>query len=361
MINTRQASTKSKKVSYTLLAILGLMLAFVIVRFLMPSWTTHRLLTWDVMGYYLYLPAIFTYSDFFTLSFLPDILATYNPTPFLYQAIALDGGDYVMRYTYGVSLFYLPFFLLGHLAAYILNYPTDGFSAPYQFFIGISAIVYTGIALWLLRKVLVQYFSDSAIALALLVLLGGTNFLQYVAIDGAMPHSYLFLLYALVLYYTMRWHQSPRWHHALIIGLAIGLATLSRPTEIIIGLLPLLWGISSKASLQDKIHLLAKHYRHLFILALAAAIVILPQLLYWKATTGQFLYYTYDDQGFEWGNPHIGEILVSFRKGWLLYTPLAGLALLGFFFLHRRAQAITLALLTFFLLNFYIIARVGGC
>ena len=45
-------------------------------------------LTWDVSGYYLYLPAVFIYGDLRELTFMPDILERYEPTFELQQPFA---------------------------------------------------------------------------------------------------------------------------------------------------------------------------------------------------------------------------------------------------------------------------------
>jgi hypothetical protein len=49
-------------------------------------------------------------------------------------------------------------------------------------------------------------------------------------------------------------------------------------------------------------------------------------------------------------------VLFSFRKGWLLYTPLMGLALIGFVFLFRFRKALFWSIFAYFLVSFYVIA-----
>ena len=104
-----------------------------------PKWEkpqTEATLSWDVMGYYLYLPAALIYKDLKTLSFKDDILKEYHPTSSFYQAFPYTNGNYVMKYPIGMAILYFPFFLIAHFLAGLLDYPTDGFSLPYQ--MGIS-------------------------------------------------------------------------------------------------------------------------------------------------------------------------------------------------------------------------------
>jgi len=104
-----------------------------------PKWEkpqTEATLSWDVMGYYLYLPAAIIYKDLKKLSFKDQIIKDYHPTTGFYQAFLHESGNYVMKYPIGLAILYLPFFLIAHLLAIIGGYPTDGFSLPYQ--MGIS-------------------------------------------------------------------------------------------------------------------------------------------------------------------------------------------------------------------------------
>ena len=47
------------------------------------------------------------------------------------------------------------------------------------------------------------------------------------------------------------------------------------------------------------------HYKKLLLAALFGGAIIFIQLLYWKTVTGQWVYYSYDDQKLEFLRPHI--------------------------------------------------------
>ena len=79
----------------SLATILVLFLLLVQVRLWLPYFNTHNVqavLTWDAMGYYLYLPAHFIYHDLSRLAFIPDIMREYSPTGSFYQAYPAPGG-----------------------------------------------------------------------------------------------------------------------------------------------------------------------------------------------------------------------------------------------------------------------------
>lgn len=50
-----------------------------------PRWKgvyTEATISWDVSGYYMYLPAALIYQDLKKLAFFPDIQRKYNPDPY---------------------------------------------------------------------------------------------------------------------------------------------------------------------------------------------------------------------------------------------------------------------------------------
>ena len=85
-------------------------------------------ITWDKFGYYLYLPAFF-YDDPAKLNNFQHMLEIYNPGGG-YAALKAPNGNYVMKYSCGMALMYLPGFAIGHFAAKIFGYPVDGLSYP---------------------------------------------------------------------------------------------------------------------------------------------------------------------------------------------------------------------------------------
>ncbi|GAA4350929.1 hypothetical protein GCM10023185_09120 [Hymenobacter saemangeumensis] len=348
---------------YSLAAIVALFLLLIQVRLWAPYFNTHNVqavLTWDAMGYYLYLPAHFIYHDLSRLSFIPEILREYNPTGSFFQAFpAPDGpaGAMIMKYPIGLAILNTPFFWLGHWAARHWNYAQDGFSAPYQVAIAFGSIVYSLLGLGLLRRVLLRYVSDVVAALTLTLIVLGTNYLQYSAIDGAMAHNVGFTLYALLLWLTVRWHEQPRRWLAAAIGLTLGLLVIVRPSDMVAVLIPLLWGITSAAAAREKLHLLLhRHRAHLLLLLGCGVLAVLPQLLYWKWASGHFIVYSYEEQGFSFLKPHTRQVLFSFRKGWLLYTPLMVLPLVGLVVLWRRNRAVAVPVLAYFLVNLWVVS-----
>ena len=59
----------------------------------------------------------------------------------------------------------------------------------------------------------------------------------------------------------------------------------------------------------------------------------------WKWQTGSWVVYSYKDEGFDFMHPHFWEFLFSFQKGWLLWSPIIGIAFFFAALFHFR-QAI---------------------
>lgn len=348
--------------SYSLIAILVLFLLMVQARLWAPYWDTRNvqaILTWDAMGYYLYLPAQFIYHDLSQMHFVADIMREYSPSGSFYQAAQVPGGPeghLVMKYTCGLAILWTPFFWLGHWAAGWLHYPQDGFSAPYQIAIAFGGLMYGLLGLGLLRRVLLRYYSDVVTTLVLVTLVLGSNYFQYAVFDAAMAHSVLFTLYALLLWLTVRWHERPTRWGALVIGLTLGLMVLIRPSEAVAAVLPVLWGIGSVAAARQKLALLITRWPDVLLLGMGGVLGALPQALYWKWATGHFLFYSYGDQHFSFLHPHTWDVLFSFRKGWLIYSPLLLLPLAGLLVLWRRNRPVAMPVLAFFLLNLWVVS-----
>ncbi|PZF72943.1 glycosyltransferase family 39 protein [Taibaiella soli] len=317
--------------------------------------------TWDAFGYYMYLPAVFTYHDFKKLDWLTEIDKKYSVTGGDgWQAEKQENGNYVFKYLGGVAILEMPWFFIGDFVARNYGYPVDGFSPPYQYALGFGVLVYCLLAILLLRKILLRYFDDTTTAITLLLLCLASNFIQYAAVDNAQSHVYIFPLYVLVLFATIKWHERPKIGWAALIGYVIGLATISRPTEAIMVFIPIFWATQNKEAAKEKWAMVKAHRKQVFVAAFFGILGILPQLIYWKITSGSFIF----DVGSKWVflNPWF-RVLFGFEKGWFIYTPVTLFLIAGMFFI--RKFPFRKSVLWFCLLNIYIIIawddwRYGG-
>ena len=332
-------------------------ISIVFFRFVYPP---VNILSWDVFGYYLYLPARFIYHDvgLHDINWVKAIVEKYPTSDTLYQISSVPQGGWVIKYCMGLAILNAPAFFIAHSISGLLGYPADGFSLPYQYSFAISGLIFAISGIFMLRKILIEYFDELTTSIVLVLIVLGTNYFQLTSFDGMLTHNYLFTLYTFIVWFSIKWHRNPKARYAAWLGLFMGLAILTRPSELVCLIIPLLWGIHNKDTFISKWKTIIHYWSHLIWLASALFLAGLPQLIYWKSVTGHWLYYSYNNpgEGFEFLRPYILQVLFSFRKGWFIYTPLMIVALIGLYFLFKRNRPMFPVILAYFLVNLWVVS-----
>jgi hypothetical protein len=116
-----------------------------------------------------------------------------------------------------------------------------------------------------------------------------------------------------------------------------------------------LYDVQSFSALAGKVKRLLGSPRFLLLFGVLALLVFLPQLLYWHRQTGYWLFYSYGEKGsFFFLRPRIADGLFSYRKGWLLYTPVMILALAGIPLLYKKYKLFFASVAVTFILAVYV-------
>lgn len=341
------------------LAVLFFVLAALIEIHKFGAWRKAELFEWDIEGYHHYLPATIIHGDVSDLSYVDSLDRMMHDvqdhTSFGIHRME-STGRHLNKFTYGVSLFNLPGFLIAHAyARFTDSAMADGYTRPYQIAVMLSTVLFAAIGLWLLSEFLLRCVSGRDATVALVIIGFGTNLFFYSTLNSGMSHAYVFFLFAWVLWLTDRWHRENRPVHATLIGLAVGWSLLTRPTDGLILIVPLLWrsGPESTGSLE----IIRRHPAHLLWALLAMLIIWLPQLLYWKLVTGSFIHYSYHDEGFDFAHPHILDGLFSYRKGWLLYHPLVAIGIIGLLLMlvRRGTRDMAVPVAVYIVLTIYVV------
>lgn len=306
------------------LGLIGFLLLVQLVS--LKSWQKPDAIRHDMNSYYSYLPAAFIHHDL-SLSF------DHESHRDLYSWTTQAAHGRVQRMTMGVALMQTPFFLTADGIARLLGWERNPTSPFYLFWIFLGSVVYLFLGLLLLYQLYTQYFSKWLVLLGLVILAFGTNLYYYSFHEAMMSHVFLFFLYSALLLINHHWHQQPSWGKAILLGLVLGLLVLIRPVHLLALWVPILY----QAGSAEKWRLLRKHLAHVGVAALLAFSVFFLQMLYWKSLSGTWFYYSYGDEGFFWGDSKVWEGLVGFRKGWLVYSPLMILSILGIPLLWKKA------------------------
>lgn len=321
------------------------------------DWTNLR---YDSGIYYAYLPATFIKKDPLW-TFLDDAEAHVHEKGVQYWADRSEKGKWIPKVTMGKAFMDLPFFLAADwFTKKSSRHERNGFSKPYKYAILLATVFYTLLGLVLLRTVLLRFFTDKITAVVLLLLALATNLYLYTTHETGMSHPHTFFLLCAALWLTLSWTSDKKTGHAILFGLICGLILLIRPVNLLLFLpLPFLTPSFQGARLGKSTFLSGLKSFFVskkFIIAVAAALVVVfPQLLFWKLQSGYWLFYSYgDDEGFFFNKPNIWNGLFSFRKGWLIYTPIMLFAVVGLPLLFRKNPWLSLTISLTFLVVLYL-------
>lgn len=297
----------------------------------------------DVDQYYSYLPAYFIHDDI-------DFKFEHS-----YWLIKAENGNKVPKVTMGLAYMNAPFFLIGDLWAKNSSYKRNGYTFPYVLCIRLGVLCYFLLGMLYLAKSLLKFFNELTVVVTCALIFLGTNLLYYTLGHGEMPHSYLFFLFAIIIYHSICWHEKGKLKHVLMLAFFGGLAVIVRPTTGLILLTPLLYGITSFSRFKEKLYFFWRQKWSILISAAVFVLPLIPQLIFWKIQTGNYFFFSYgNDERFFFTSPHIIDFLFSYRKGWLLYTPIMVFAMIGIFFLKRKVKELKLVVPLIVIITVYV-------
>ena len=303
-------------------------------------WKRSDVFVVDSGGYYLYLSSKFITNDIGDASYVNQIRASYRPDlDANYGVMTLPNGKKVFHYPIGMAFAYAPWFGLAHAFSLVHGNPADGYSMPYQALVAVGCMLYALWGLWLLGQELRRYFPDHLAALTILGIGLGTNLLCYATYEATMSHATLFFLNVLLLRNTRAWYERGGWPQALGLAVGFGFMMLIRPSEVMMMAVPVLWGVTSLAAGRQRLAFWLSRWAQVLAMVLMVGAIGSIQLLFWRVVGGSWLIDFYPGQTFHFADPHLMDGLFSVRKGWLFWTPLMALALLGIIWTRRFVAA----------------------
>lgn len=316
-------------------------------------------ISYDNFGYYMHLPAKYIYNDIeLETNWHKTINEKYNNTPTYFQTATTDNGKTLMRFYKGMSYLWTPAFLTAHWYAQSTDYPADGFSMPYARALIIFGALFSILGLFIARKILLHYFNEKITALTLLVVYGGTMIFFFITLGNDAPHAYLFTLFASLIWFTIKWHETPKYKYAIMLGVTMGFIVSIRMMEMIVAIIPVLWGVYSRDSLKQKINLVKENYLQVAVAVIIAICFLIPQFYYYFKITGSIFVNIYNDPGnsFNFTHPRFAHVLIGFRKGWFIYSPLSMLGIIGLIMCYRKYKFYFWPVVIYLSILVYIIA-----
>lgn len=309
----------------------------------------HKFIAGDGFGYYSYLPAKFIFNDpnydFKWFNKAHDANYVYSAFPNPEQNLLVEyGNKKINKYYQGLSFIWMPFFVFGHVIAKITHYPADGFSLPYQLAIGLASLFYLFLGLFYLRKLLQKLFKDDLAATIAPIFIFYGTYLYYYGINlNSQSHVYSFTFITLFMYFAFNFckEDNNKLTNFLLSALCLAIVACIRPLNgLVLFVTPLFF---TKTTFKNIFKFQELKLAHLAIALLTIA-VLYHQLSIMYIQTGTFLPYTYTDEHFDFSNPRLFDVLISYHSGWFVYVPLAFISFFGAFFLPTLKQKIVLPL-----------------
>lgn len=250
----------------------------------------------------------------------------------------------------GAAVVWMPLYLAAHSVILILNrigveIPADGISTPYA----MAAAVGSSCAVWLgmtmVFSSLRRWFSVKASFFAVTLLWVASPIIWYQTEEAWMSHAPSFFAASLVFWIWVRGRDSGVWRGRIILGCAIGLAMLVRPSHAVLLLLPIV--DAARSVYADK--QLLKAAGRLAAGLCAAFLVFGLQVLTWALLYDWFRAGIYTPPGspMRWASPAMVEVLFSAHHGLFAWHPALAAGFLGLpaFWRRDRYGAAVLAVL----------------
>lgn len=333
-----------------------IILSYFYLRPLNSEW--FRIITADGLGYYSYLPAKFIHHDdnldfkWFNETY-PKYYA-YNSFSVPVENFSADyNGKTINKYYPGLSFLWIPFFFFAHFLSHLFNFQPDGLSVLYQICIGFSAVLYTCLGLWFLRRLIFKLFNNALIAtLVPIVIFYGTNLFSFTIYYGTFSHAYTFSFISMALYFAWCFFNESenKLNNFLLFSFCFLVVVFIRPFNILFLIaLPFVF----KKSFISGLNNLKINFKTIGVLIITALLLYYQFSILFKQT-GTLFPNTYTGEKFYFNKPpHLFGVLFSYQCGWFLYVPLAFLSCLSVFFIKKNKRFVFLFLLLALIIYLY--------
>lgn len=264
-----------------------------------------------------------------------------------------SNGIWYNKYPVGLAVLELPFFLFADLYTQITGGIRNGLSGPYQLSVIISGMFYFVFGLFLTYKVLRRRFTEKLTVGLLVFLIAGTNILHYAVYEPSMSHIYSFFFISMVIFLLDKYLVKPTNKLIVFIGIGIAFITLIRNINIVFAVIPIFLIVKSAVP-SNKLNTLLKI---ILIWGIISIIIFIPQMLYWKMSTGGFIAYGYSMESFDFLHPHIFEFLFDMKSnGLFFWHPLLILIIPGSYYWIKSKDRLGSISIIFLLFLVYILS-----
>lgn len=254
---------------------------------------------------------------------------------YLPEFIINNDFSFYVKYPIGTALCELLFFLPAHFITVLTN-PTEaiGYGGLYEWAVAIAGLCFFIIGIVFIYNVLLRLYSRKTALISIAVMVLGTPLFLYATKYACFSHIYTFGLCSVLMYFTVALDEKRERFYSFLIGLIIGWLFLVRNVNVLFVLFYLLMGVGVKGEWTKNIKAVFSKRRLPFHI-IGGLIITIPQFLYWKHATGDFILNTYSDESFSFIlRPKIFEVLFSDAKGLFIFAPILIFAIIGIVFMR---------------------------
>jgi hypothetical protein len=284
----------------------------------------------------------------------------YNQTRYI-ASIQVDPytGNHFNQYPFGTSLLWSPYFLIGHLIAFITGSAMDGYSMPYVYMVCLGSAINAFLGLLLVFSMLRKYFKRKIALLSLVTIWLASPLFYYMYFESSMSHANSFLVATLFIYFWHKTYNNRSTKQWIILGFLAGLTILVRYQNLILLGLPFIEVLPLYFSRKYKLKI--KDIMNPVLSALIFFITVLPQLLIIISKHGALFGFRYGGQ-FQLSNvfSNFWKVLISAQHGVFNWTPILFFAFLGLFLLYKKKKLLACGFIFIFILNLILVSGWSG-
>lgn len=252
------------------------------------------------------------------------------------------------RFSVGPALLWLPFFLLGHSIALVLQALgreniADGYSIYYVLPVCLGTTIYGFLGLLLSYKIANIFVSPKMSFVSTLIIWFASPLIYYMYLVPTLSHTLAVFTVALFIYCWIHWRNQLNTPRALVLGFLLGIVALVRWQNALLGIF-----------LLGDILLLKLPLKYLFFYSLAFILGFMPQMAVWKVVYGNYLLVPTGGESLHWTHPMFLEVLFSTRHGFFTWNPIFLFSFLGLYYFYRMDSKVTFYFLLLFILEVYV-------
>jgi Dolichyl-phosphate-mannose-protein mannosyltransferase len=287
----------------------------------------------DGIGYYSYLPALAIDHTFNLGPTFAQFLAIHTPVYASNLQHHLADGLTADYKPVGSAELALPFYLLVHLALLLVPGPQEPtVGVEYQFAFTAASLFFAVVALTLIFRFVRRLWGLWPAALATTAVTFGTPLAPYIFLEPSYNHTFSVFSVTAFALYVYATHDRRKPHQWLLAGFLGGLATITHVQEVLF--LGLILGEAIYLVLRREWS--ARLLPGYAIFGAGAVLGGMPQLIADKVIFGRWLPVSAPDITLNYRQLHLFDVLFSTHHGWLSWSPLVVVALLGLPAVVRR-------------------------